>query len=161
MNDKTVYVWTDGSANNKTHSKGGYGVIMKYNGHTRKYSKGSYLETTSARMEIKAMIDALDVIRPQYNIILHCDNQYVVNALAKGWVFNWEKNDWKKRENVDLWKQFIDLYRQRDSPQQQISFHWVKGHNGDPMNELADQLAKQGAANPQTIYDLPQGTFVN
>ena len=159
INDKTVYIWTDGSANNKTHDKGGYGIVAKYKDHTEQWSKGSYVETTSARMEIKAMIHALIVIRSEYNIVLHCDNQYVVNALAKGWVFNWENNNWKNRENTDLWKQFLEVYRTWDNPEQQISFHWVKGHNGDPMNELADHLAKKGASNDKTMFDLPQGTF--
>lgn len=159
MNDKTVYVWTDGSANNKTHDKGGYGVVMKFQGKTVAIYKGSYLETTSARMEIKGMIDALYRTRRDYNIILHCDNKYVVDALSKGWVFNWENQGWKNRDNADLWKLFLELYRQWDNPTEQITFHWVKGHNGDPMNELADQLAKEGANSPGKLYDLPKGTF--
>ena len=159
LNDKTVFVWTDGSANNRTHENGGYGAVMKFNGYTQKIYKGSYLETTSARMEIKAMIHALECIRSDYNIILHSDNQYVVNALCKGWVFNWENQGWKNRDNADLWKQFLELYRRWDNPKEKISFHWVKGHNGDPMNELADQLAKKGAWFPVKKYDLPPGTF--
>lgn len=159
ISDKTVFVWTDGSANNKTHDRGGIGIVMKHKDKKVEISKGSFLETTSARMEIKAMIHALFIISKDYNVILHCDNEYVVNALKKGWVFNWEKQGWKNRDNADLWKEFLEVYRAWDKPREKITFHWVRGHNGDPMNELADQLAKAGAKNDQPLYDLPLGTF--
>lgn len=148
MKPNDIKIWTDGSACNYNHNKGGYGIVI-LNGELKTFCGGSYTNTTSARMEILALVRALRHCTPGDNVIVHIDNQYVVNTVAKGWIFKW-KHSLKERKNMDLWDQFLTQY---DRLNRKVKLKWVRGHNNDPMNELADQLAKRGAHKKSIFND--------
>ena len=133
MFDVTVY--TDGAASGNP-GPGGYGVVMMSNGHRRELSAG-YAHTTNNRMELLAVIVALETLKyEKCRVKVYTDSSYVVDAVAKGWLFQWERQAFKKKKNPDLWTRFLKIYRKH-----QVTFHWVKGHAGHPLNERCDQLA--------------------
>ncbi|MDZ7845623.1 MAG: ribonuclease HI [Owenweeksia sp.] len=132
-----VDVYTDGAASGNP-GPGGYGIVME-SGNKRKELSAGYRKTTNNRMELLATIVAMQNLRKK-DIDLHIfsDSKYVVDAVNKGWLFSWEKKNYKAKKNVDLWKQFLQYYR-KYKPE----LHWVKGHNNHPQNERCDQLAVQ------------------
>lgn len=139
---KIVEVYTDGGASGNP-GPGGYGVYLRYGKHEKEFSEGFRL-TTNNRMELLAVIKALECLtKPGQNVHVYSDSKYVVDAVVKRWVFNWEKKNFEKKKNPDLWKRFLAVYRQHE-----VTFHWVKGHAGNPLNEKVDELAvaayKQG-----------------
>lgn len=139
MEEKELIIFTDGAALGNP-GKGGYGVVMKY-GKARKELSAAYRHTTNNRMELLAVIVALESLtRNDMRIRMYTDSQYVCNAIEKKWVFSWEKKGWKDKKNVDLWQRFLPLYRRFD-----IRFHWVKGHAGNVENEVCDVLATTAA----------------
>ena len=128
-------IYTDGSSRGNP-GPGGYGVVMLYKGNRKELSQG-YKNTTNNRMELTAVIKALQAIKNNnIEIIIYSDSKYVVESIEKGWVWNWEKNNFKKKQNIDLWKKFIPLYKSF-----KIKFIWVKGHAGIKENERCDELA--------------------
>lgn len=137
----TVIVYTDGGAIGNP-GPGGYGVVL---GDGREYS-GGYNRTTNNRMELMAVIVALEALQEEKNpIVLHSDSRYVLNGITKGWARGWRKRGWKKSDgspavNPDLWERLLDLL-----PGLDIRFQWVKGHAGDPLNEACDHLANSTA----------------
>lgn len=145
-----ITIYTDGSADNRTGKKtGGIGIVMMYKDKTGKvYTKthydGKYINTTSARMEILALITALKLVkkRKRHQIHIYIDNQYVVNTIEKKWLFNWISRG-QQKANMDLWKQFYELYEQHGMDKF-VHLHWIRGHNGNQYNELADELANKG-----------------
>jgi len=140
-----IIIYTDGSALGNP-GPGGYGVVMMFNGHRKEFSEG-FRKTTNNRMELLAVIIALKNLKSnKYKIIIHSDSSYVVSAIEKGWVFNWQKKGFKKKKNVDLWKKFLELYQDFD-----VEFKWVKAHIGIPENEKCDWLAKRAAEKPTSI----------
>ena len=154
-----IVVYTDGSANNKTGARdGGLGVVIRYkdpNGkmHKKDYFEGQYVNTTSARMEIMAVIRALELIkvRKKHKIIINCDNQYVVKTVMCGWLNNWLSRG-QEKANMDLWKRFDAIY-QKHGGSSFVELRWIKGHNGHKYNELADQLANKGRRQTKQIQD--------
>ena len=93
--------------------------------------------TTNNRMELTAVIKALEAIKTNnIKVTIYSDSKYVVESIEKGWIWNWEKKNFKKKQNIDLWKQFIPLYKKFN-----IKFVWVKGHAGIKENERCDELA--------------------
>ena len=127
MNAVTIY--TDGASRGNP-GPGGYGIILKY-GHRRKEISQGYRNTTNNRMELLAVIAALEALKSDaYSIVIHSDSRYVIDAVVKGWLWNWEKKLFKKKKNADLWMRFIPLYKKY-----RLKFVWVKGHAGDPENE--------------------------
>lgn len=152
MDKNLIEVWTDGSCYNKMHNAGGYGIVLKWNGYIKKVSGGSYINTTSSRMEIKAVIESFkQITNKQLKLKIHVDNQYVVNSWERGWVLNWEKNKFVNRKNSDLWIEFLKEIRKFNI--NNISLVWVRGHNGNKYNEIADRLAKDGGAKKTIIKD--------
>lgn len=134
-----IKVYTDGAAKGNP-GPGGYGAILDYQGKRKELSEGFRL-TTNNRMELLAVIKALEAIKkPGWEVLVYSDSKYVVDAVAKGWVFGWEKKGFQGKKNPDLWKRFLQAYRQH-----QVKFQWIKGHAGHPENERCDQLAVQAS----------------
>jgi len=132
---KTINIYTDGAARGNP-GPGGYGVILEYNGYIKELSDGFQL-TTNNRMELLAVIVGLETIKLNgYKINVFSDSKYVVNAVNENWVFEWEKKNYKKKKNKDLWIRFLKIYRKHA-----IKFTWVRGHSGHPQNEKCDELA--------------------
>jgi len=130
-----IKIFTDGSSKGNP-GPGGYGVVMLYKGNRKELSQG-YRITTNNRMELTAVIKALEAIKKNsIKITIYSDSKYVVESVEKGWVWNWGEKKFKKKKNIDLWKQFIPLYKKFN-----IKFIWVKGHAGIKENERCDKLA--------------------
>ena len=107
---KIINIYTDGSAKGNP-GPGGYGIVLSYNKIKKELSEGFKL-TTNNRMELLAVIIGLESIKETgYKIIIYSDSKYVVDAVNKKWVFNWEKINYKKKKNSDLWKRFLKIYR--------------------------------------------------
>ena len=134
-----VSIYTDGSSKGNPGC-GGYGVVLLYGGHRKEVSEGFRL-TTNIRMELLAVIVGLEALKSfNKNIVIYSDSKYVVNAVEKKWLFNWEKNSFKKKKNKDLWLRFLKIYRKHS-----VKFVWIKGHSEIVENERCDFLAVQAA----------------
>jgi ribonuclease HI len=137
----TVVIHTDGACSGNP-GPGGWGAILDYNG-TRKELFGGAADTTNNRMEIQAAVEALNALKRPCTVEMHVDSQYVKDGITK-WIHGWKKNGWKTADkkpvkNVELWQALDDAIKRH-----QISWHWVKGHDGHPENERADELAREG-----------------
>ena len=152
MDGKVIEIYTDGSSRGNP-GPGGYGVILRCGKYEKELS-GGFKVTTNNRMELLAVIKGLESIKWQNaNIVVYSDSAYVVNAVEKGWVFDWEKKGFKGKKNPDLWKRFLSVYRKH-----RVSFQWIKGHAGHPENERCDRLSVQSSFMPE----LPEDTvFAN
>ncbi len=143
-----VTVYTDGSSRGNP-GPGGYGAVLLYTDpagteHRRELSCG-YRSTTNNRMELLAVVVALEALLRPCEVEIHSDSQYVVNAFNKRWVQGWLKRGWKTAgkqpvKNVDLWKRLLAAMEPH-----QVSWVWVKGHAGHELNERCDQLATEAA----------------
>lgn len=143
-----IRIYTDGAAQGNP-GPGGYGTILKFNGHEKELSQGFRL-TTNNRMELLAVIAGLEAIKKTgISVSIYSDSKYVVEAVEQGWIWNWEKKDFKKKANSDLWKRYIPLHK-KFKPK----FHWIKGHAGHPENERCDQLAVQAASGYNLTIDV-------
>ena len=130
-----VTMYTDGGASGNP-GPGGYGTLLMYGEHVKEMSEGFRL-TTNNRMELLAVIVGLEALtRDGVEVDVYSDSKYVVDAVEKRWVFNWEKKGYKDKKNPDLWQRFLRIYRKH-----KVTFHWVKGHAGDPLNERVDAMA--------------------
>jgi ribonuclease HI len=139
MPDITIY--TDGAARGNP-GPGGYGVVLMSGKH-RKELSGGFKLTTNNRMELLAVIVALEALKQkESNVTIYSDSKYVVDAVEKGWVFNWVKKSFKDKKNADLWRRFLKIY-----PKHKVKFVWVKGHANIPENERCDQLAVAASMN--------------
>jgi ribonuclease HI len=142
-----IRIYTDGAAQGNP-GPGGYGTILKYGEHEKELSQG-YRLTTNNRMELLAVIAGLEAItKTGVPITIISDSKYVVDAVEKGWLWNWEKKGFKDKANVDLWKRFIPLHKKLKP-----KFHWVKGHAGHLENERCDQLAVAAASGGRLLRD--------
>ncbi len=142
-----IYVYTDGAAKGNP-GPGGYGVVMKSGPHYRELSEGFRL-TTNNRMELLAVIKGLEAIKTKGSeVMVVSDSKYVVEAVEKGWLWNWIKIGFKNKKNKDLWIRFVNIYRQH-----KVRFQWIKGHNGHPENERCDQLAVAAATQKDLLID--------
>ena len=134
-----VNIYTDGSSKGNP-GPGGYGAVLIYGNYRKEISDGFRL-TTNNRMELLAVIVSLESLKVvKENIIIYSDSKYVINAIEKKWVFNWEKNNFKGKKNKDLWVRFLKIYSKYN-----VSFIWVKGHSQIVENERCDFLAVQAA----------------
>lgn len=136
---KKVDIYTDGACSGNP-GKGGWGAILVY-GQKEKEISGGEKETTNNRMELTAVIEALSLLKEPCEVTLTTDSKYICDAVNKGWLCSWHKNNWKKADkkpalNVDLWTKLLPLLEMHN-----VSFKWVKGHNGHPYNERCDSLA--------------------
>lgn len=145
MVDITIY--TDGSALGNP-GPGGYGVVMISGPHRREISQG-YELTTNNRMELLAVIVALEAIKsPKANVTIYSDSKYVVDAVEKRWVFSWQAKQFKDKKNPDLWRRFLAVY-----PRHNVNFVWVKGHSMVLENERCDLLATTAAKGTCLLVD--------
>lgn len=136
---KKVQIYTDGACSGNP-GPGGYGVIMKYKDVVKELSGGAY-DTTNNRMEMTAVITALEALKEPCEVDLYSDSKYIIDAVTKGWAKSWKANGWKKADkkpalNSDLWEKLLALLDTHN-----VNFIWVKGHAGHPENERCDQLA--------------------
>lgn len=136
-----VVVYTDGACKGNP-GPGGWGVVLNH-GDARKLLHGGEADTTNNRMELMAAIRGLKALKRHCEVELYTDSQYVRKGITE-WMHNWKKNGWKTSarkpvKNEDLWR-LLDEEVQRHS----VNWHWVKGHAGNPGNELADELANKG-----------------
>ena len=143
-----IEIFTDGAALGNP-GPGGYGAILRYHKHEKELSGGFRL-TTNNRMELLAVIVALESIK-KTGIPIHIttDSKYVAEAISKGWIWKWEKKNFKDKANVDLWKRYIPLHKQLTP-----KLIWVKGHAGHAENERCDQLAVAAASGSNLAVDL-------
>jgi ribonuclease HI len=142
-----IFLYTDGAAKGNP-GNGGYGVVLKAGQHYKELSEGFRL-TTNNRMELLAVIKGLEEIKlKDAEVIVFSDSKYVVEAVEKGWLFNWVKTGFKNKKNKDLWIRFLNIYRRH-----QVKFHWIKGHNGHPENERCDRLAVAASEEKNLLID--------
>lgn len=140
---KTISIYTDGACSGNP-GPGGWGAVLLY-GDRIKEIHGGETDTTNQRMEIKAVIEALRALKvSDWEVIVHSDSAYVVNAFNQKWIENWQRNGWRnsKKEavaNQDLWRELIRL-----TEKNRVRLEKVKGHAGNEWNERCDQLARQG-----------------
>ena len=138
---QSVDIFTDGSAKGNP-GPGGAAAILRSGDREKELVEG-YRKTTNNRMELRAVIMALEALKKKgLQLKIYSDSKYVVEAYNQGWVFEWEKKGFKKKKNPDLWKRFLELEKD-----QNLKFIWVKGHAGHPENERCDQLAVDIADN--------------
>ncbi len=139
----TVEIWTDGACKGNP-GPGGWGALMRAGSH-EKTLHGGEPHTTNNRMELLAVIEALRALNRHCRVVLHTDSQYVQKGITE-WINGWKRRGWltadkKPVKNADLWQQ-LDT----ECARHEVDWRWVRGHNGDPGNERADQLANQGVA---------------
>ena len=135
-----IDIWTDGACSGNP-GPGGWGAVIVAGGDERAELSGGESPTTNNRMELMGAIAALESLAPGTHATLHTDSQYVKNGLTQ-WIHGWKKNGWKTADkkpvkNVDLWQRLDAAAKQHT-----LTWKWVKGHAGDPMNERADALAR-------------------
>jgi ribonuclease HI len=138
-----VEIYTDGACKGNP-GPGGWGVLMQ-SGTTRKELYGGESSTTNNRMEMMAVIQALEALKRPCAVTLYLDSQYVLKGVTE-WMPGWKAKGWRTAakqpvKNVELWKRLDDLLQKGGH---KIDWRWVRGHNGDPGNERADALANLG-----------------
>ena len=153
-----VNLYTDGSARGNPQGPGGYGAVLEYVDpkgelHTKELSQG-YVKTTNNRMEMMAVIVGLEALNRPCQVKVYSDSQYVVNAFNQHWIEGWVKKGWKRGKNepvknVDLWKRLLAAAKPH-----QITWLWVKGHDGHEYNERCDTLATTAADGDNLIKDV-------
>jgi len=138
MSNKII-IYTDGAARGNP-GPGGYGIVLISGDHRKELSHG-YRLTTNNRMELLAVIVALEKLKQESSkVTIYTDSRYVADAVEKNWLFEWERKGFKKKKNPDLWKRFLTVYRKH-----KVNFVWIKGHADHPENERCDQLAVQAS----------------
>ena len=142
-----VIIYTDGSAKGNP-GNGGYGIVMISGDYRKEFSQG-YKLTTNNRMELLSVIVSLEKLKnPKTTVVVYSDSKYVVDAVEKRWLFNWEKNHYKNKKNPDLWKRFLKIYKKHH-----VTFVWVKGHSDNKENNRCDILAVEAANSNSLISD--------
>jgi ribonuclease HI len=143
MTRRRVTLFTDGACSGNP-GPGGWAAILIWGDHRRDLFGGA-AETTNNRMELTAAIEGLEALTRGCAVDLHTDSQYLRNGITS-WIHGWKRNGWKTADkkpvkNEDLWRRLDEAIARHD-----ITWHWVKGHAGDTLNEAADLLARQGMA---------------
>ena len=153
-----VSLYTDGAARGNPDGPGGYGAILQFIDskgtlHEREYSCG-YKKTTNNRMELMAAIVGLEALTKPCDVELYSDSKYLTDAFNQHWVESWIKKGWKRGKNepvknIDLWKRLLKAMEPH-----QVTFIWVKGHAGHPLNERCDTLATTAADQNALLDDV-------
>ena len=136
---KKVEIFTDGACSGNP-GPGGWGAILRYNGHEKRISGGAP-DTTNNRMELTGVIEALKLLKEPCDVVLTSDSRYVCDAVGKGWAEGWKRNGWRKADkkpalNSDLWETMLELLTVH-----RVAIKWIKGHAGFAENELCDRMA--------------------
>lgn len=150
MTNPDIIIYTDGSSRGNP-GPGGYGIVMQevYTTYKKEFSKG-FKKTTNNRMELLAVIVALEKLKKHnQKVHIYTDSKYVSDSVEKKWVFNWESKGFKNKKNPDLWIRFLSVYKKH-----KVSFFWVKGHNNNPLNERCDYLAVEASKQPNLNIDV-------
>lgn len=144
-----VKIYTDGSARGNPDGPGGYGAVLEYVDtrgqlHIKELSAG-YKKTTNNRMEMMAVIAAFEALNRPCSVELYSDSKYVIDAFNQHWIESWIKKGWKRGKNepvknVDLWQRMLKAMEPHN-----VTFRWIKGHDGHPQNERCDTLATAAA----------------
>ena len=134
----SVIIYTDGACRGNP-GPGGWGSVLLYNGHRREMSGGD-AETTNNRMEMMAVIQALESLKRPCSVMIYTDSVYVMKGITE-WIVQWKKRNWKTAakkpvKNVELWQRLEQAIQPHE-----VKWTWVKGHSGVPENERADELA--------------------
>ena len=140
---KKVELYSDGACSGNP-GPGGYGTILVYEGVEKEFSGGEK-NTTNNRMELTGAIVGLEALKYPCEVVLCSDSKYLIDSVTKGWVYSWKKNGWVKSDkkpalNVDLWERLLPLLEKHE-----VTFKWIKGHNGHKYNERCDALAVAAA----------------
>lgn len=148
MQNNGIQIYTDGAARGNP-GRGGYGAILIWGKVKKELSRG-YVHTTNNRMELMAVIAALEALKKtDLQIDIYSDSKYVVQAVTEGWLKNWIRTDFKGgKKNKDLWLRYHELAKKHN-----IRFHWVKGHASNIMNNRCDELATAAADGGNLIPD--------
>ncbi len=138
---KQVNIYSDGACSGNP-GPGGYGTILEFGTVTKELS-GGFADTTNNRMELLGAIVGLEALKEPCEVTLYSDSKYLCDAVCQGWVYSWQARGWKKADkkpalNVDLWERLLPLLKTH-----KVTFVWIKGHAGHPMNERCDALAVQ------------------
>jgi ribonuclease HI len=142
-----ITIYTDGAARGNPGS-GGYGIIF-LSGEFRKEISEGYKHTTNNRMELLAVIVALETLKiPGSEVTIYTDSKYVADAVTKGWIYDWVKKRFKGKKNPDLWLRFLEIYKKHV-----VNFVWVKGHANNPLNERCDELAVAASMRTNLLED--------
>ena len=150
MTNPNVIIYTDGSSRGNP-GPGGYGIVMQDvdTSYKKEFSKG-FKKTTNNRMELLAVIIALEKLKkPNQEVHIYTDSKYVSDSVEKKWVFNWESKGFKNKKNPDLWIRFLSVYKKH-----KVSFFWVKGHNNNLLNERCDYLAVEASKQSNLNIDV-------
>jgi ribonuclease HI len=135
---KQVTIYTDGACSGNP-GPGGWGAILQY-GDKAKELSGGHPETTNNRMELMSVIAALEALKEPCRVELFSDSQYIVNAVNEGWLSNWQRRGWRRKEgevkNLDLWQRLVPLLESHE-----VTMTWVKGHADNEFNNRCDELA--------------------
>jgi len=134
-----ITLYTDGACSGNP-GPGGFGLVLISGDHRKELSVG-YRLTTNNRMELLSVIVGLESLKKEKSsVIVYSDSKYVVGAVEKKWVFSWEKKNFGKKKNPDLWIRFLKIYRKHT-----VNFIWIKGHANNKENERCDRLAVKAA----------------
>lgn len=133
-----VTIYTDGACSGNP-GPGGWAAILRINQKKKEISGGETV-TTNNRMELMAVISALEMLKRRCNVAVFTDSQYIERAVNAGWLADWKARGWRRKEgelkNVELWKRLDELITTQD-----VTFHWVKSHADNPYNNRCDALA--------------------
>jgi len=142
-----VRIFTDGSSLGNP-GPGGFGIVMLFGTRRKEISKG-FKKTTNNRMELMAVLVALELLKSnKYNIHIFSDSKYVIDSISKGWVYNWQKKNFKGKKNKDLWLKYLRVAKGFN-----VRYTWVKGHAGNIENERCDVMAVQAAETGPWVED--------
>jgi ribonuclease HI len=142
-----IEIFTDGASSGNP-GPGGYGVILRSGNHYKELSEG-FRKTTNNRMELLAVIKALEALKsPNQTVIIYSDSKYVIDAIDKKWVYGWLQKGFKDKKNKDLWLRYLDIAKKHN-----IKFIWVRGHAGHKENERCDELAVNAYKQKNLLID--------
>jgi len=153
-----VFLYADGAASGNP-GPGGFGTVLKSGTHSKEIS-GGFRRTTNNRMELMAVIEGLKALTLHpCQVTVVSDSRYVVDSFLKDWISGWKKRQWKNVKNPDLWQELIALVQLH-----QVTWKWIKGHNGHPENERCDAMAVQarlrGALLPDSYYEKQENDLL-